>query len=71
MYPACFRRLVVIDLFKIGLLAVRQYPFLVFANSLDKIETIERCRIIFGKVYILVSDQHKDKFQKYLDKNFL
>ena len=39
--------------------------------NLDKIDTIERSRIIFGKVYIPVSDQYKDKFQEYLDKNFL
>ena len=42
-----------------------------FIVNLDKIETIERSRIIFGKVYIPVSDQYKDKFQVYLDKNFL
>jgi len=39
--------------------------------NLDRIETIERSRIIFGKVYIPVSDQYKDPFQEYLDKNFL
>ncbi len=39
--------------------------------NLNKIETIERSRIIFGKTYIPVSDQYKDKFQEYLDKNFL
>jgi DNA-binding LytR/AlgR family response regulator len=39
--------------------------------NLEKIDTIERSRIIFGKVYIPVSDQYKDKFQEYLDKNFL
>ena len=39
--------------------------------NLDKIDTIERSRIIFGKTYIPVSDQYKDKFQEYLDKNFL
>lgn len=42
-----------------------------FIVNLDKIETIERSRIIFGKTYIPVSDQYKDKFQEYLDKNFL
>jgi DNA-binding LytR/AlgR family response regulator len=42
-----------------------------FIVNLDKIETIERSRIIFGKIYIPVSDQYKDKFQEYLDKNFL
>ena len=42
-----------------------------FIVNLEKIETIERSRIIFGKIYIPVSDQYKDKFQEYLDKNFL
>lgn len=42
-----------------------------FIVNLNKIETIERSRIIFGKTYIPVSDQYKDKFQEYLDKNFL
>jgi DNA-binding LytR/AlgR family response regulator len=42
-----------------------------FIVNLDKINTIERSRIIFGKTYIPVSDQYKDKFQEYLDKNFL
>jgi DNA-binding LytR/AlgR family response regulator len=42
-----------------------------FIVNLDKIETIERSRIVFGKTYIPVSDQFKDKFQEYLDKNFL
>jgi DNA-binding LytR/AlgR family response regulator len=39
--------------------------------NLEKIDTIERSRIIFGKVYVPVSDQYKDKFQEFLDKNFL
>ena len=39
--------------------------------NLDKIDTIERGRIVFGKVYIPVSDQYKDKFQQFLDQNFL
>ena len=42
-----------------------------FIVNLDKIDTIERSRIVFGKIYIPVSDQFKDKFQEYLDKNFL
>ncbi len=42
-----------------------------FIVNLDKIDTIERSRIIFGKIYIPVSDQYKEKFQEYLDKNFL
>jgi len=42
-----------------------------FIVNLEKINTIERSRIVFGKVYIPVSDQYKDKFQKFLDKNFI
>ncbi|HKK41434.1 MAG TPA: LytTR family DNA-binding domain-containing protein [Bacteroidales bacterium] len=39
--------------------------------NLGKIDTIERSRIVFDKTYIPVSDQYKEKFQEYLDKNFL
>ena len=39
--------------------------------NLEKVETIERSRIVFGKVYIPVSEQYKEKFQQFLDKNFL
>lgn len=42
-----------------------------FIVNLEKIETIERSRIVFGKVYIPVSDQYKDAFQAFLNKNFL
>ena len=42
-----------------------------FIVNLGKIDTIERSRIVFGDKYIPVSDQYKDKFQDYLDKNFL
>jgi two-component system response regulator LytT len=42
-----------------------------FIVNLEKITTIERNRIVFGKVYIPVSDQYKDKFQDFLNKNFL
>jgi DNA-binding LytR/AlgR family response regulator len=42
-----------------------------FIVNLEKIHTIERSRIVFGKVYIPVSEQYKEKFQKFLDKNFL
>jgi DNA-binding LytR/AlgR family response regulator len=42
-----------------------------FIVNLDKIDTIERSRIVFGKTYIPVRDQYKDKFQEYLDRNFL
>jgi len=42
-----------------------------FIVNLSRIEIIERFRIVFGKVYIPVSDQYKDKFQEYLNQNFL
>lgn len=42
-----------------------------FIVNLEKISTISRSRIVFGKVYIPVSDQYKNKFQEFLDKNFL
>jgi two-component system, LytTR family, response regulator len=42
-----------------------------FIVNLEKIDTIERSRIVFGKVYIPVSEQYKEQFQKYLEKNFL
>jgi Response regulator of the LytR/AlgR family len=42
-----------------------------FIVNLERIEVIERSRIVFGKIYIPVSDQYKDKFQEFLDKNFL
>jgi DNA-binding LytR/AlgR family response regulator len=42
-----------------------------FIVNLNRIETIERFRIVFGNVYIPVSDQYKDKFQEFLNKNFL
>ena len=42
-----------------------------FIVNLEKIETMERSRILFGKEYIPVSDQYKEKFQEFLNKNFL
>ena len=36
--------------------------------NLNKIKTIERNRIIFGKVYIPISDSYKDRFTELLDK---
>ncbi len=43
-----------------------------FIVNLNKVNTIERNRIVFDKnVYIPVSEQYKAKFQKYLDENFL
>lgn len=38
-----------------------------FIVNLEKIRVIERNRIVFGKVYIPVSEMYKDKFQNYLD----
>jgi DNA-binding LytR/AlgR family response regulator len=42
-----------------------------FIVNLEKLDTIERSRIVFGKEYIPVSDQYKERFQEFLDKNFL
>jgi len=39
--------------------------------NLQKIQTIERSRIVFGKSYIPVSDQYKPAFQNFVNKNFL
>jgi two-component system response regulator LytT len=42
-----------------------------FIVNLEKIDTIDRSRIVFGKKYIPIGNQYKDKFQEFLDKNFL
>ena len=42
-----------------------------FIVNLEKIDTIERSRIVFGKKYIPIGDQYKDKFQEFLNRNFL
>jgi DNA-binding LytR/AlgR family response regulator len=42
-----------------------------FIVNLTKIRTIERDRIIFGDVYIPISDKYKDDFREYLAKRFL
>ena len=43
-----------------------------FIVNLKKVTTIERNRILFeDKVLIPVSDQYKDKFQKYIDEFFV
>lgn len=42
-----------------------------FIVNLEKIETIDRSRIVFGKKYIPIGEQYKNKFQEFLDKNFL
>ena len=42
-----------------------------FIVNLDQIDTIERNRIVFGKIYIPISDPYREKFQKFLNENFL
>lgn len=42
-----------------------------FIVNLEKIETIDRSRIVFGKKYIPIGEQYKEKFQEYLERNFL
>ncbi len=42
-----------------------------FIVNLEKIDTIDRSRIVFGKLYIPIGDQYKERFQEFLDKNFL
>ena len=42
-----------------------------FIVNLRRIDVIERSRIVFGKVYIPVSDQYKEDFQTFVDNNFL
>jgi DNA-binding LytR/AlgR family response regulator len=42
-----------------------------FIVNLQMVETIDRGRIVFGKVFIPVGDQYKEKFEDYLRKNFL
>jgi two-component system, LytTR family, response regulator LytT len=42
-----------------------------FIVNLEKIETIDRSRIVFDNKYIPIGEQYKDKFQDFLDKNFL
>jgi DNA-binding LytR/AlgR family response regulator len=40
--------------------------------NLSRIQVIERNRIVFdGKVFIAVSEQYKENFQKYIDGNFV
>ncbi len=41
-----------------------------FIVNLDKIKTIERNRIVFGKEYIPVSDNYKEKFQQFVNERF-
>ncbi len=39
--------------------------------NLEKIEIIERGQVVFGKTHIPVSNQHKEKFQNFINENFL
>jgi len=41
-----------------------------FMVNLKKITTIERNRIVFGAVYIPVSDKYKENFQRFIDADF-
>lgn len=42
-----------------------------FIVNLEKIEIIERSRIVFGKKHIPVSDHYKTQFQDFVKRNFL
>jgi len=42
-----------------------------FIVNLQMVDTIDRGRIVFGKVYVPVGDKYKEKFEDYLGKNFL
>jgi len=43
-----------------------------FIVNLARVSVIERNRIVFdGKIYIPISEQYKEKFQEYIDKNFV
>ena len=43
-----------------------------FIVNIEKVSVVERFRIIFNNdVYIPVSDNYKDKFQEFLNKNFM
>ena len=43
-----------------------------FIVNLARVSVIERNRIVFDdKIYIPISEQYKEKFQEYIDKNFV
>jgi len=43
-----------------------------YIGNFAKVSVIERNRIVFdGKVYIPVSEQYKEKFQEYIDGDFV
>jgi len=39
--------------------------------NLDTVKVIERNRIVFGEVRIPITEQYKERFQKFLDENFI
>lgn len=42
-----------------------------FIVNLNCVSLVDRFRIVFGNEYLPVSDQYKEKFQRFLDENFL
>lgn len=42
-----------------------------FIVNLEKIEVVERSRIIFGEKHIPVGDHYKTQFQKFIKRNYL
>lgn len=42
-----------------------------FIVNLERIDTIERSKIVFGKLYIPVSEQYREKFEEYIRIHFL
>lgn len=42
-----------------------------FIVNLDTVKIVERNHIVYGDVRIAVTDQYKDNFQKFLDRNFI
>jgi len=42
-----------------------------FIVNLETVKVVERNRIVYGDVRIPVTDQYKENFQKFLDRNFI
>lgn len=42
-----------------------------FIVNLDTVKIIERNRIVFGEVRIPVTDQYKENFQRFIERNFI
>ena len=42
-----------------------------FIVNLNRIALIDRSRIVFGNHYIPIGDAYKEKFQEFIDRNFL